>query len=98
MNEDEKILKAINEVLKSVVDPEIGVPITEMNLVDEVKVNEGCVDITFHLTMPFCPSIFALQIAKDIKQKACLVKGVKSVKVNLVRHMKADEINKIVNQ
>ncbi|MGQ9469291.1 MAG: metal-sulfur cluster assembly factor [Nitrososphaerales archaeon] len=98
MSEDERIQRAINEVLKKVVDPEIGVPITEMNLIDEVKIDGGNVVVTFHLTMPFCPPIFALHIAQDIKNKVSSIDGVKSVKVNLVKHVKADDINKIVNQ
>lgn len=98
MSENDKIRQAINEVLKTVVDPEIGVPITEMNLVDEVKVDSGDVTVTFHLSMPFCPPMFALQIAQDIKQKAKSVSGVRTVKVNLVKHVRADEINKAVNQ
>ncbi|MEM2885135.1 MAG: iron-sulfur cluster assembly protein [Thermoproteota archaeon] len=98
MSEDDKIRRSINEVLKTVVDPEIGVPITEMNLVDEVKVDGGNATVVFHLTMPFCPTMFALQIAQDIKQKVKSLDGVKSVNVNLVKHVKAEEINKIVNQ
>jgi ATP-binding protein involved in chromosome partitioning len=97
MSEDQKIMEAIMDKLSTVVDPEIGVPITEMKLVDEVKVEEGNALIVFHLTMPFCPSVFALQIARDIKEKAKAVDGVRTVKVNLVRHVNADEINKAVN-
>jgi len=98
MGEDQRIVDAIRQKLTTVVDPEIGVPITEMNLIDEVKVEGGDVMVTFHLTMPFCPPVFALQISKDIKEKAKSIEGVRSVKVNLIKHVNADEINKAVNQ
>ena len=98
MSEDQRISESIREKLATVVDPEIGVPITEMNLVDEVKVEGGNVVVTFHLTMPFCPPVFALQIAKDIKEKAKAVTGVRSVSVQLIKHVNSDEINKAVNQ
>jgi ATP-binding protein involved in chromosome partitioning len=98
MSEDQRISEAIREKLATVVDPEIGVPITEMNLVDEVKVEGGNAVVTFHLTMPFCPPIFALQIAKDIKEKAQAVAGVRSIRVQLIKHVNSDEINKAVNQ
>jgi len=98
MSGDQGIIDAIRQKLSTVVDPEIGVPITDMNLVDEVKVEGGNVLVTFHLTMPFCPPMFALQISKDIKEKAKSVEGVRSVRVNLIKHVNADEINRAVNQ
>lgn len=98
MSDDQRIIDAVREKLATVVDPEIGVPITEMNLVDEVRADGGNVIVTFHLSMPFCPPVFALQISKDIKEKAKAVAGVRSVRVNLIKHVNADEINKAVNQ
>ena len=98
MSEDKRIVDAVRQKLTTVVDPEIGVPITEMNLVDEVKAEGGNVLVTFHLTMPLCPPIFALQISKDIKEKAKSVEGVRSVRVNLIKHVNAEEINKEVNE
>ena len=57
--------------LAQVVDPEVGVPITEMDLVDDIVIDEGTgkVSIGFHLTAPFCPPMFALEIAQDIKKR-----------------------------
>jgi metal-sulfur cluster biosynthetic enzyme len=83
--------------LAQVVDPEVGVPITEMDLVDEVSIEEGKVGIAFHLTAPFCPPMFALEIAQDIKRRVSSLEGVREVKVQMKNHFMAEEINRRVN-
>ena len=91
----EQVMKA----LKNVIDPDIGISILEMKLIEDVKVDEqGNVNICFHLSMPFCPAVFATQIAKDIRTYASQVKGVKSVKVELKNHYMAEQINKEINK
>lgn len=93
-----KITKAmVMKELKKVIDPEIGIPITEMKLIDDIKINGNDVLIEFHLTMPFCPPMFARKIASDIKEFVSKVKGVKSVQIKLKNHHMADEINKEIN-
>jgi metal-sulfur cluster biosynthetic enzyme len=85
--------------LAQVVDPEVGVPITEMDLIDEVGIDDatGIVSIGFHLTAPFCPPMFALEIAQDIKKRVGALEGVKEVKISMTGHFMADEINRRVN-
>ena len=84
--------------LAQVVDPEVGVPITEMDLVDDITIaNDGVVSIGFHLTAPFCPPMFALEIAQDIKRRISALEGVKEVKVSMSGHFMAEEINRRVN-
>jgi metal-sulfur cluster biosynthetic enzyme len=83
--------------LAQVVDPEVGVPITEMDLVDDISINDGVVSVAFHLTAPFCPPMFALEIAQDIKRRVSALEGVKEVKVSMTGHFMAEEINRRVN-
>src|SRR5271169_6689531 len=80
--------------LAQVVDPEVGVPITEMDLVDDIIIDEatGMVSVGFHLTAPFCPPMFALEIAQDIKKRVSGLEGVKEVKVSMTGHFMAEEI------
>ena len=81
-----------------VVDPEIGLPITEMHLVDEIDIKEGGVlFIRYHLTAPFCPPIFAEDIGMNIRQLTSKLDGVKKVTVILHGHALAKEINQRVN-
>ena len=84
--------------LSKIIDPEIGRPITEMHLVDRLDIQDGFVDVEFHLTATFCPPMFALKIANDIKSSVLSVKGVKEVKVTLRGHYLADAVNKQVNK
>src|SRR5204863_235529 len=59
----------VTRELEKVVDPEIGLPITEMHLVDEITIKEdGELFIKYHLTAPFCPPIFAEDIGMNIRQ------------------------------
>ena len=88
----------VNKELEKVVDPEIGLPITEMHLVDEITISEnGEIFIKYHLTAPFCPPIFAEDIGMNIKQLTTKLDGVKKVTVILHGHALANEINQRVN-
>jgi metal-sulfur cluster biosynthetic enzyme len=83
--------------LQQVVDPEIGVSIVELDLVDDIVINGGDVGITFHFTAPFCPPMFALEMAEDIKRHVYSIPGVTNVKLTMSGHFMADEISKRVN-
>jgi len=88
----------VTKELEKVVDPEIGLPITEMHLVDEIDIKEGGVlFIRYHLTAPFCPPIFAEDIGMNIRQLTSKLDGVKKVTVILHGHALANEINQRVN-
>ncbi|TLY17941.1 MAG: iron-sulfur cluster assembly protein [Thaumarchaeota archaeon] len=91
-------LSEIQAQLSKIIDPEIGRPITDMNLVDRLDIRDGSVDVEFHLTAAFCPPMFALKIASDIKSSVLSVKGVREVKVTLRGHYLADAVNKQVNK
>jgi len=88
----------IEEKLSKIIDPELGRSITEMKLIDKLQIQGGAVDIEFHLTAPFCPPVFALKIASDIKASALSTKGVREAKVTLRGHYLADAVNKQVNK
>ena len=98
---EENKMVTVDEVtkeLEKVVDPEIGLPITEMHLVDEVDIkDDGVLFIKYHLTAPFCPPIFAEDIGMNIRQLTSKLDGVKKVTVILHGHALANEINQRVN-
>jgi metal-sulfur cluster biosynthetic enzyme len=96
LTEKEPSLKEreIWEKLKGVMDPELGFPIVEAGMVDEVKVEGSKARIIYHLTAPFCPEFFALYIGREIKKKAGEVPGIEEVEVTVKDHVRADEINK----
>ncbi len=76
----EKVRKALAGVL----DPEMGVSVTEMGLIREVNADDasGRVRIKMMLTSPSCP--FAAQIFASVRAAAESVKGVRSVEIEQV--------------
>jgi ATP-binding protein involved in chromosome partitioning len=84
--------------MSKIMDPELGRPITDLKLIDTMTVTGGSVELEFHLTAPFCPPIFALKIASDIKAGLLSVPGVTEARVTLRGHYLADAVNKQVNR
>jgi|TARA_B100001964_G_scaffold239260_1_gene306327 metal-sulfur cluster biosynthetic enzyme len=87
----------IMKELAKVIDPEIGIPITEMKLIDNIEINDNEVTIEYHLTMPFCPPVFALAIGQDIKRRVSAIDDVTKVTTVLSGHQMVEDINKKVN-
>lgn len=72
----------IEEVLKTVHDPEIPVNIWELGLVYEVKIEaSNKVKIIMTLTAPACP--VAGDIIQEVQQKVASIEGVSDVHVHL---------------
>jgi len=84
----------IFEKMKEVVDPEFGFPIVDRGLLDEIKVEGKKAIIKYHLTVPFCPPVFAIFIGKQIRQKAMEIEGIEEVEVICQHHVQAEKINK----
>jgi len=91
-------IREVQRQVSKIVDPEIGMPIVEMNLIDKLDVKGGDVDVEYHATTQYCPPVFALKISQDLKDGLLQVKGVKSVKVIVTGHYFADAINRQVNK
>lgn len=85
----EEVMKELNKV----VDPEIGLPLTALNLVDYVKIDGGNVSVKFHLTAPFCPPVFALNMAMQVRELTKKLPGVTKVHVEVAGHVMEEELN-----
>lgn len=70
MNIEEQVFAAMTNVI----DPELGLPITDMGLVYDVKVSDGKADIKITLTSMGCPMAGA--IIEQVKEAAEAVDGV----------------------
>src|ERR687884_1878812 len=90
--------RQIFDELTKIVDPEIGVSIMELELVDNVDIDSGKVSIDLHLTSPFCPAVFGFKIAQDVRDNIYRLPSINDVKVNVSNHFMADAINKQVNE
>jgi FeS assembly SUF system protein len=72
----------IEDVLRTVHDPEIPVNIMELGLVYEIKIQDGGkVKITMTLTAPACP--VAGEIIMEVESKVKAIEGVSDVHVHL---------------
>lgn len=101
MSQEEQIQqtrKKIFEELTKIVDPEIGVSIMELELVDKVDIDSGEIKVDLHLTSPFCPAVFGFKIAQDVRDNIYKLQGINGVNVNVSNHFMADAINKQVNE
>ncbi len=98
MSTEQVDIKEVQRQVSKIVDPEIGMPIVEMNLIDKLDIKGGDVDVEYHATTQFCPPVFALKISQDLKDNLMQVKGVQSVKVIVTGHYFADAINRQVNK
>ena len=99
MSQDtQQIRKQIFDELTKIVDPEIGVSIMELELIDKVDLDVGKVTIDLHLTSPFCPAVFGFKIAQDVRDNIYKLQGIQDVRVNVSNHFMAEAINKQVNE
>jgi metal-sulfur cluster biosynthetic enzyme len=90
--------KQIFDELTKIVDPEIGVSIMELELVDKVDIDNRKVNVDLHLTSPFCPAVFGFKIAQDVRDNIYKLADIRDVKVNVSNHFMAEAINKQVNE
>ena len=69
--------KEVLNILKEVIDPEIGISVVDLGLIYDVKVENNKVKIKMTLTSPFCPlSNFLVDSVKE-KVKSLDIKDVK---------------------
>lgn len=100
MSQEEQLQQTRRKIfdeLTKIVDPEIGVSIMELELIDKVDIAQGKVNVDLHLTSPFCPAVFGFKIAQDVRDNIYKLSGINDVKVNVSNHFMADAINKQVN-
>lgn len=71
----------IYDALAKVMDPEIGMPITELGMVKDVEINGGDVTVHVLLTVAGCP--MKDRINRDISQAIQQVEGVTSLRVGM---------------
>ncbi|NLF00453.1 MAG: DUF59 domain-containing protein [Anaerolineales bacterium] len=77
--------------LAQVVDPETGVDVLRMRLVEDLTVDEhGFVRYRFRPSSPFCP--LAVPLALAIHNAVAEVEGVSGQQAEVVGYVKADEV------
>jgi len=70
----EQMIEIVRDALRHVIDPEIGLSVTELGLLREVQIEDDHAHLVMILTTPFCP--YAPQLLEASRQKAQEALGV----------------------
>ncbi len=88
--------QAVTERLKQVIDPETGVDVIRMRLIEELEADDetGVVRYKFRPSSPVCP--IAVHLALDIKRAVAQVPGVTAQEIEVVGYVGADALNDLL--
>jgi metal-sulfur cluster biosynthetic enzyme len=70
-------IEDVNDALREVIDPELGLDFVELGLIYEVTLDGGSVHVTYTLTSPGCP--IGPQVEEQIEEFVSELDGVESV-------------------
>jgi metal-sulfur cluster biosynthetic enzyme len=97
MSDSEALRQAILERLSKVIDPETGVDVVRMRLIEDLEVRaDGYVTYKFRPSSPVCPIAVPLSIA--IKQAVDGVPGVTGQDLEIVGYIQAEEFTALFRQ
>jgi metal-sulfur cluster biosynthetic enzyme len=89
--------EAILSHLSTVIDPETGVDVVRMRLIEDLTVDEeGVARDRFRPSSPLCP--LAVPLALSIREAVGEVDGVTGQAMEVVGYVNADELNAILRQ
>ncbi len=83
--------------LTTVIDPETGVDVVRMRLVEDLTVDEsGVARYKFHPSSPLCP--LAVSLALSIRKAVAEVEGVTRQEIEVVGYLRAVELNALLRE
>ncbi len=92
-----ELRQAILERLAKVIDPETGVDVVRMRLIEDLTVSEdGCVTYKFRPSSPLCP--IAMPLSLSINMAIDEVEGVTKQDMEIVGYIQADELTALFRQ
>lgn len=87
----------VKQRLKMVIDPETGIDVLEMDLINSLSATDkGEVKLKFRPSSFVCP--LAFELAQDIWQSLRQIEGVKSIHIEVVDCLWADQINQLLRE
>lgn len=90
-----KGIDKIKKALQEVIDPEAGQSVMKMNMVKNIRLEDGHCNIEFEPTSPVCP--LAFKLSKDITFVIQNVEGVKKVSIKVLNHIHSTKIEELFN-
>jgi metal-sulfur cluster biosynthetic enzyme len=70
-------VEEVQEVLRDVIDPELGLDFVELGLIYDIQIEGGNVKVTYSLTTPACP--IGPQVSEQIEEYVSELDGVEQV-------------------
>lgn len=96
MEDIEKIKAAVIDQLTHVIDPETGVNVVRMRLIQDLDLDStGKVTYTFRPSSPLCP--IAVPLALMIIQAINVVPGVTGQSMKVIDYIQAEQLNELIN-
>lgn len=97
MKTTNRLRQAILEKLSTVIDPETGVDVVRMRLIEELDVDEsGFVRYKFRPSSPLCP--IAVPLSLMIRDAVATVPGVTGQDMEIVGYVQAEELTNLLRQ
>jgi metal-sulfur cluster biosynthetic enzyme len=97
MIDQEKIREAILERLSEVIDPETGVDVIRMRLIEDLLVDKsGHVQYKFRPSSPLCP--LAVPLSLVIQNAVDSVPGVSSQAIEIIGYIQAEELTAMLRE
>jgi metal-sulfur cluster biosynthetic enzyme len=90
--------QAVVERLREVIDPETGVDVMRMRLIEDLQVDGGTgrVSYRFRPSSPLCP--LAVHLALSIRDAVARVPGVTGQEIEVVGYVGAEELNALLKE
>jgi metal-sulfur cluster biosynthetic enzyme len=97
MTDPDELRDAILEKMATVIDPETGMDVVHMRLIEDLVVDEsGHVSYTFRPSSMFCP--IAVPLADSIQRAVAEVPGVVSQDVRVIGFVLSDELTALLKR
>jgi metal-sulfur cluster biosynthetic enzyme len=93
-----EIEQAVKEQLQQVIDPETGVDVMRMRLIEDLDVDgeTGRVSYRFRPSSPLCP--LAVHLALSIRDAVGSVPGVTDQAIEVVGYVRAEDLNALLRE
>jgi len=93
---DDELKERIIEALKKVNDPETNMNVYDMDLIKDLKVENGNIYMRFSPSSNVCP--LAVQLAFNIKRAVESVDGVMDVDITVTNYVAAARLNELLKR
>ncbi|MEE9513511.1 MAG: iron-sulfur cluster assembly protein [Anaerolineales bacterium] len=96
-NHVDELMEKIRDRLSTVIDPETGVDVLRMRLVEDLVADDkGRVRYTFRPSSPLCP--IAVSLVKQIKLAVAEVPGVSSQNITITGYVASEDLTQLINK